>query len=130
MLEARGLPPLPPEVRLSNVLSGSEEGSLVGVAALAVGSRRGLVVCVAVSAERAADGLETSLVRSLVSRAEELGLRELYAAPGVAPETLAPLGFKPVPRDAVPGEIRTLRVYRERCQDAPEALRLELATRF
>jgi N-acetylglutamate synthase-like GNAT family acetyltransferase len=130
LLEASGLPPLPSGISLSNLLVGIEQDSVIGVVALEVAARRGLTLWVAVSAEHRARGLGTSLLRSLISRAHELGLREIYAVTRDASKCFAALGFKPVSHGAVPGEVRSMRAYREHCHDATEAMRLELGTRF
>lgn len=130
LLEASGLPVLPLHTPLANILVALEDGKLVGAAALEVISRRGLTLALAVSDEHREDGLGTSLLRSLVSRAQELGLRELYAVAGASAAHFAPLGFQPVAPDAVPGEIRGARSYRALEREGHPVLRLELATRL
>ena len=130
LLEVSGLPPLPTGISLSNVLVGLEQGSVIGVIALEVVARRGLTLWVAISAEHRAKGLGRSLGRSLIARAQELGLREIYAVPRDSSNFFAGLGFSPVPRSAVPDEVRFMPAYREQCDDSMEIMRLELETRI
>jgi N-acetylglutamate synthase-like GNAT family acetyltransferase len=130
LLEASGLPPLPTDVPLSNVLVGLDGGSVIGVIALEVVARRGLTLWVAVSAERRAKGLGTSLGRSLIARAQELGLREIYALPGKASDFFVGLGFSPVSRGTVPDEVRLKRTFPDGADDSTEIMRLELETRI
>ena len=130
LLEACGLPPLPRGTSLSNVLVAIEGDSVVGVAALRVVARRGLTLSLAVATEHRGQGLGTSLLRSLVSRAEELGLRELYARPREAEKVFAALGFKPVSLADVPGAIGSLPAFSDPSDEAGQVMRLDLVTRF
>lgn len=130
LLEAAGLRPLPPSISLSNTLVALEKGSVIGVVALEVVARCGLTCWVAVSPEHQGKGLGASLMRSLCARAQELGLRELLAVAVSASGFFVKLGFSALPRDAVPGEIRSLRAYRDHDDASTEVLGLELQTRI
>ncbi len=130
LLEASGLPPLPTGISLSNVLLGLEKGSVIGVVALEVVARRGLTLWAAVAAEHQSRGLGKSLLRSLIARAHELGLREVYMVTKTASKLFAQLGFFPVSGAAVPFEIRFLRAYPDQCAESVEVMRLELETRI
>jgi N-acetylglutamate synthase-like GNAT family acetyltransferase len=130
LLEASGLSLLPTGLSLSNVLVGLEKGSIIGVIALEVVARRALTLWAAVSPERRGTGLGTSLGRSLIARAQELSLREIYAAPGNAANFFARLGFSPVSRAAVSDEVKFMRTFRAECDDSTEIMRLELETRI
>jgi N-acetylglutamate synthase-like GNAT family acetyltransferase len=130
LLEASGLPPLPTGISLSNVLVGLEQASVIGVIALEVVARRALTLWAAVSPEYRAKGLGTSLGRSLIARAQELGLRDLYAVPRNESSFFVGLGFSPVSRGAVPDEVRFMRAFRDECDDSTEIMRLELKTRI
>lgn len=130
LLEAGGLPPLPSGISLADVLVGISEDSVIGVVALDVVARRGLTLWLAVAADHRGRGLGTSLLRGLISRAQELGLRELYAVDRGAAKLFLALGFKPVPTGEVPGDVRSIRACREHCRDVTEVMRLELTTRF
>jgi N-acetylglutamate synthase-like GNAT family acetyltransferase len=130
LLKVSGLPPLPTGISLSNVLVGLEQGSVIGVIAVEVVARRGLTLWAAVSAEHRAKGLGTSLGRSLIARAQELGLREIYVVPRDASNFFVGLGFSPVSRSAVPDEVRFMPAYPDQCDDSVEIMRLELETRI
>jgi len=130
LLQSRGLPALPLTIPLSNLLVGFEAGALVAAAALEVAARRGLIAAVVVTKEHAEDGTAASLVRSLIARAHELGLRELYAL-GNGAEVLGQLdGFESVPGSALPQEIRSLPSYAAKGGNADGAVCLELETRL
>lgn len=96
---------------LSNLLVGLEAGSIVGAVALDVVARRGLIVAVAVSGEHQDGNVAASLVSSLIARAHELGLRELYAPSRVAGDVLTRYGFGEVPEGGLPDEVRSMRSY-------------------
>jgi amino-acid N-acetyltransferase len=125
-----GLPALPTDLSLSNVLVTLEDGVLVGVVALELVGRRGLTSGAAVSHEHQGKGVGASLVRSLISRAYELGLRELYAVPGNAADFWEELGFAPVTRNEVPYQIRAMQTFPTEWDDSTRILCLELETRL
>ena len=130
LLQARGLPALPPGIAASNVLVGIEEGSIVGAVALDLVARLGLIVSVAVSAEHKDRSTAASLVGSLIARAHELGLRQLYALNEDASEVLSGLGFSPVSASAVPAEVKSMRSYPGRADETDGVMCLELETRL
>ena len=130
LLQARGLPALPPGIAASNVLVGIEEGSIVGAVALDLVARRGLIVSVAVSAEHQDGGMAASLVGSLIARAHELGLRQLYAVNADPSDVLSRLGFSHVSGGTVPAEVRSMRSYPGQADDSDGVMCLELETRL
>ena len=130
LLDTSGLPPLPAGIPLSNVLVGREGGSVIGVIALEVVARRGLSLWAAVSAEHRGKGLGTSLGRSLIARSQELGLRELYTAPGEASDFFVKLGFSPISRGAVPDDVAFRRAFPDELDDSAEIMRLDLEARI
>ena len=130
LLEANTLPALPSEIPLSNVLVVVSEGSVVGAIALEVVSRRGLLRSAVVAPSHQGKGVGTSLVASLVARAHELGLRDLYLVTEDASEFFSRFGFSAVERTTVPREIQTTREYREQCSDSAAVMCLPLSTRL
>ncbi len=130
LLEESGRPPLPPGVSFPNVLVGLEAGSVIGVVALEVVARRGLTLWAAVAADHPAEQVHPSLVHSLIARAQELGLREIYALNGNSLDPLAAFGFAPISPGAVPNEVRFMRCYPKQSEAASQILRLELETRI
>ena len=130
LLQARGIPALPPGISTSNVLVGLKEGSIVGAVALDLVARRGLIVSVAVSAEEQDGSTAASLVGSLIARAHELGLRQLYAVNAEASDVLSRLGFSHVSGGTVPAEVKSMRSYPEQVDDSDGVMCLELETRL
>ena len=84
----------------------------------------------AVRPERRGEGIASDLVSSLLSRAHELGLRELYLLTESAADFFAARGFEAIARDAAPEEIRQTREFREQCPESATLMRLSLATRL
>ncbi len=124
VLDAAGLPPLGSDLPLANILVALEDSSVVGVIALEVRGLVGLVRSAAVAPNH--QGVGSSLLQSLLARALELSLRELYLLTEDTEGFFAKAGFSSIPRDAVPPEIRSTREFRE---DAATVMRLQLATR-
>ena len=129
LLEERGLPALPSSVPVSNVLVALDGGMVVGTAALEVVVRYGLVRSVVVSQSRQRQGVGSSLMRSMIARGHELGLREIYLLTEDASQFFRSLDFESVDRVGVPREIRATREYREQCPESAEVMRLSLTTR-
>ncbi len=127
VLDAAGLPPLGSDLPLANILVALEDSAVVGVIALEVRGLVGLVRSAAVAPNH--QGVGSSLLQSLLARALELSLRELYLLSEDAEGFFAKAGFSSIPRDAVPYEIRSTRESRERCSDTATVMRLQLATR-
>jgi N-acetylglutamate synthase-like GNAT family acetyltransferase len=129
LLDAAGLPQLSGNLPLANVLVALRGAAVIGVIALEVRGLRGLVRSVAVEPSHSRQGLGTSLLQSLLARAQELSLRELYLLTEGAERFFEKAGFVAVPRDTVPAEIRSSREYREQCPDSATVMRLRLVTR-
>ena len=129
LLEERGLPALPSSVPLSNTFVALDGGQVVGVVALEVMARVGLLRSTVVAQSHQGQGVGASLVRSLIARAHELGLREIYLLTEDAPDFFRALDFETVDRADVPREIRSTREYREQCPESADVLRLSLMTR-
>ena len=130
LLEESGLPPLPSNVPLSNVIVALNDHEPVGSIALEVRARSGLLRSAVVSPDCRREGVGASLVRSLIARAHELGLRDLYLLTEDASEFFAAVGFEPIDRSDVPSEIRSTREYKEQCPESAEVMKLPLATRW
>lgn len=130
LLAASQLPLLPPEVSVTNTLVALDQGSVVGGIALEVAVRHGLLRSAVVSAVHRGRGIGASLVRGLIARASELGLRDLYLLTENAPDYFAGFGFCPVARDDAPEPIRATREFREQCPDSAELMRLGLEPRL
>ena len=129
LLDAAELPALPGSMPLANVLVARRDAAVIGVIAMEVRGLRGLVRSVAVEPGRSRQGVGTSLLQSLLARAQELSLRELYLLTEGAERFFDNAGFVAVPRDTVPAEIRSTREYREQCSESATVMRLRLVTR-
>lgn len=130
LLEANGLPPLPRAIALSNVLVALEQGAVIGVVTLEVVARWGFTRWTTVAQAHEAGGVRASLLRSLIARTHELGLRAIYLLTETAPKIFGDLGFAPVSQEEVPREVQTIRSYRDVDAGTAEVLRLELETRI
>ena len=130
LLEESGLPALPSNIPLSNVIVALDGVEVVGGIALEVRARSGLLRCAIVSPDHRRKRVGASLVRSLIARAHELGLCDLYLLTEDASEFFAAVGFAPIDRSEVPGEIRATREYKEQFPESAAVMRLPLATRW
>jgi N-acetylglutamate synthase-like GNAT family acetyltransferase len=130
LLEAEGLPPLPRALPLSNLVVALEGSSVLGVVGLDVVARYGILRVLVVDGARRRQGLGASLVRSIVARCHELGLREIYAVAANAAEFLAAQGFELVAGETLPGELRSRLAAGAGGPDASAIVRLPLETRW
>ncbi|MCZ6783147.1 MAG: arsenic resistance N-acetyltransferase ArsN2 [Proteobacteria bacterium] len=130
LLEAEGLPPVPSRLPLANLLVGHDGGEVVGAIGLEVCALHGLVRSLVVAPSHARSGLGSSLLESLVARAHELSLRDLYLLTENADDFFAKLGFETVERAGVPSGIRSTREFREQCPESATVMRRPLASRF
>ncbi len=130
LLGESGLPALPSNVPLSNVIVALDGGETVGSITLEVRARSGLLRSAVVSPDRRRKGIGASLVQSIIARAHELGLRDLYLLADDASEFFAAVGFSPIDGAEVPTEIRSMREYKEECTESTLVMRRPLATRW
>ncbi len=130
LLETVGRPPLPAALSLSNVFVALDDDAIVGVVALHVTGRRGLVLPVATRPEHSGDGVAPTLFQTLLARAHELGLRELYLQSEEDLDFYEGLGFTPIPREEIPTEVASTRAYRSQRSAPATPMRLRLETRF
>ena len=128
--EESGLPALPSNIPLSNVIVALDGNQAVGGMALEVCARSGLLRSAVVSQAQRRKGVGTSLVQSIIARAHELGLCDLYLLTEHASEFFAAVGFATIDRSEVPGEIRATREYKEQCPESALVMKLSLATRW
>lgn len=129
-LEEAGLPALPSNLPLSNLVVALDGHAVLGGIALQVCALSGLVCSAVVSPEHRRRGIGSSLLQSIVARAHELGLRDLYLGTESASEFFAGIGFERIDRSEVPGEIRATQEYVQQCPDSATLMQLPLATRW
>ncbi len=130
LLQTAGLPPLSDAIPLANVLVALEDSTVIGVIALRVTGLRGLVWPAAFDQSHLSSGVRTSLFQTLLARAHELSLRELYVLTEKHAEFFAGAGFVPISHEPVPAEIRSTREYRDQRSESTKVMRLQLVTRF
>jgi N-acetylglutamate synthase-like GNAT family acetyltransferase len=120
----------PVTLSLSNIFVALKAGAVIGVIALQVSGRCALVSPVAIEPSHSGSGIPTTLFQTLLARANELGLRELYVLAEEDTDFYAGLGFVPISCDAIPTEILSTREYRNQRSEAATLMRLRLDTRF
>jgi N-acetylglutamate synthase-like GNAT family acetyltransferase len=129
LLQGAGLPPLPSAIPLANVLVALEDGSVVGAIALQVSGLRGLMWPAVVAPSHLDGGLRTSLLQTLIARAHELSLRELFLVAQKDADFFEGMGFERIASDAVPMAFRSGVGDRDRGSESETAMRLQLVTR-
>lgn len=97
-------------------------GELAAVAGLEVRGDTALLRSVAVRPDWRAHGLGQALVRRVVCRAEERGLRALYLLTMTAEHYFPRFGFERVERGAVPAEIAATLEFRSACPASATAM--------
>jgi amino-acid N-acetyltransferase len=127
LLAEAELPPVDASQSLSNLIVGFDDSQLVGCVGLEVYARTGLVRSMVVTPDRRANGLGRELFRSLLARAYELGLKELFLLTVDAEGFFAKLGFTAVPRDRAPASIQDSTESRELCPETATLMHLSLA---
>lgn len=129
LLQSASLPPLSSAMPLANVLVALEDGSVVGVIALHVSGLRGLMWPAAVAPAHLDGDVRTSLLQSLIVRAHELSLRELFLVTRKDADFFEAMGFERISSDAVPMAFRSTVPDRDQPSEPATAMRLQLVTR-
>jgi amino-acid N-acetyltransferase len=94
----------------------AESGTdLVGVAGLEVCCENALLRSVAVRPEWRSHGVGRALVTRVISDAESRGIRALYLLTTTADRYFPTFGFRTIPRDEVPADVRATAEFREAC---------------
>jgi amino-acid N-acetyltransferase len=126
LLEAAELPALGLSPVLANVLVAEVDSKVVGAITLEVSARAGLLRSVAVAPEHRSHGVGRELFRSLIPRAHELSLKELFLVAPTAHGFFAKLGFEPAAEEEVPLAVRESRAFRDHPPESAEVMRLPL----
>ena len=131
LLAAAELLELPKWLRLANLLVAVEDdGEVVGAVALEVRARRGLLRSVVVDSNHRRSGVGSGLVHGVLSRASELGLRDLYLLTENEAPFFERFGFREVAREEVPREIQRTSSFAEECPESAVVLCRALETRL
>ena len=121
---------LPSNLPLSNVVVALDGNEVLGGIAFQVCALSGLLCSAVVSPEHRRKGIGNSLLLSIIARAHELGLRDLYLLTERASGFFSSVGFQRIDRSEVPSEIRAAPEYKQQCADSAEAMQLTLAARW
>ena len=127
LLDQAELPPLESGQSLSSLIVALDDSQLIASVCLEVYGRSGLIRSMVVVPDRRAKGVGRELFRSLLSRAYELGLKELFLLPTDAKGFFEKLGFKAVAWERVPGPIRDGRELRDLSPETATLMRLSIA---
>ncbi|HET7545247.1 MAG TPA: arsenic resistance N-acetyltransferase ArsN2 [Polyangiaceae bacterium] len=126
LLQRNGLLETGVEAALERFTVARADGVFVGCAGLEVYGKAGLLRSVAVESQARNSGLGTALVNAVVAEARKHGLRELYLLTTTAPAFFARLGFRSLPRRAVPPAIAGSWEFRVGCPETALIMRLPL----
>lgn len=102
------------------------DGAVVGAAGIEVYGRAGLLRSVAVDPAWQGHGLGLRLTRERLRWSEARGLDAVYLLTTSAAGYFPRFGFMPVPRDAVPAEVRGSLQFASVCPSTAEVLALRL----
>jgi len=103
--------------------------SLLGCAGVERYGDVGLLRSVAVTGDVRARGIGTQLVRVMIERARNLGLRELYVLTTTAAAYFPRFGFETIEREALPRSLAASEELRGACPASAVAMRLTLRAR-
>jgi amino-acid N-acetyltransferase len=109
LLKRADLPAVDPHPLLANLLVAEDAEGLVGAVALEVSGRSGLIRAIAVEEGQRRQGVGRELMRSLMARAAELGLKQLYAVVADGLGFFEAQGFAAAAPEALPSFVRESR---------------------
>jgi N-acetylglutamate synthase-like GNAT family acetyltransferase len=98
-------------------------GALVGVAGLEVCCENALLRSVAVEPSWRSRGVGRALVERVIADAESRGIHALYLLTTTAERYFPSFGFRAVPRDAVPDDVRATAEFRGACPASATVMR-------
>jgi N-acetylglutamate synthase-like GNAT family acetyltransferase len=123
-LETMGLPTAGLADHLSGVLVSRAGRRIVGTAALEVYGKAALLRSVAVSEDRRGRGLGTALVQRALELGRQQGVENFYLLTETAQGFFARLGFRVIPRSAVPAPVRASAEFRGACPETAVVMSL------
>ena len=104
-----------------------KDGRILGIAGLETWGRQGLLRSVVVADARRNEGIGRSLVRRVTEEARERGVRELYLITETAPRFFEKLGFRPLERKRVEGEVLNSVEFKGACAETAPVMLLRLS---
>lgn len=102
--------------------------ALLACAAIEVHGRRGLLRSVAVREDLRGRGVGEALVLERIRQARSLGLETVHLLTTTAASWFPRFGFREIPRDDVPAEIRATWEFSVHCPESAKVLALSLAS--
>ena len=129
LLAARGLPLDGARQHLENFVVAEKGRAVVGVGGSERYGQVGLLRSVAVVEAEGGTGIGTLLVRELLARARQAGVRDLYLLTTSAAEWFPRFGFVRIDRAAMPPELGASAELQGACPASAVAMRLKLQPR-
>ena len=102
------------------------DGVAIGLGGVEVYGGHGLLRSVGVAKTLQRTSIGRTIVEERLGWARGRGLKAVYLLTETAPGFFESLGFKRVPRESFPGEVKASREYSEVCPDTATAMKLEL----
>jgi N-acetylglutamate synthase-like GNAT family acetyltransferase len=118
LLAAEGLPAFDPAEGNTHFQVLDDGRAIVATAAIESHGSAALLRSVVVAPERRGQGLARRLTEHMAALAAERGHGALYLLTMDAADYFAALGFKAMPREEAPEEIRGTEQYRRQCPDS------------
>jgi amino-acid N-acetyltransferase len=128
LLTASGLPLDGVKDALATFVVAEQGADLVGVAGLEVCCDNALLRSVAVRPEWRSHGVGRALVTRVISDAESRGIHALYLLTTTADRYFPTFGFRTIPRDEVPADVRETAEFRDACPASATVMCREFAS--
>ena len=124
LLEAAGLPTAGVPRTLGDFLVADAGDGLAGAVGLERYGSGGLLRSAVVRPGDQGTGIGATLVRALLDRARDGGLREIYLLTTTAERWFPRFGFTPIDREQVPDAVRASVEFREACPASAAVMRM------
>ena len=124
LLEAAGLPTAGVPRTLDDFLVANRKDGLAGAIGLERYGSGALLRSAVVRPGDQGTGIGAALVRALLDRARDGGLREIYLLTTTAERWFPRFGFTPIEREQVPDAVRVSVEFREACPASAAVMRL------
>jgi amino-acid N-acetyltransferase len=128
LLEAAGLPTVGVPRMLGDYLVADAEDGLAGAVGLERYGSDALLRSAVVRPCDQATGIGAALVRALLDRARDGGLRGIYLLTTTAERWFPRFGFAPIEREQVPDAVRASVEFREACPASAAVMRMLIRT--
>lgn len=112
--------------RIDDFVVIEDGGVVVASAGLECYGEGALLRSVAVRPEYQRRGLARTLVHNLLSRAERVGVRQVFLLTATAPEYFRRIGFQAIPDTAVDPAVRASKEFGDCCCVEAQTMRLDL----